>query len=177
VDCGLRPITAIQDAIRALAARTKTSEGRKLTRANLDAAALNHPVFIEHLGGHTPYVNSLAYRRAEITDHAVDPPGGKFDRDPATDLLGYHGAREANALSLRVYCLMQYAALDKMTATGVCAGPCDDRARVGLIRLVCDEKLYAGVRKDHAAGWQIGTHANGDAAIDIMLRVYECPLN
>jgi predicted amidohydrolase YtcJ len=87
VDCGLRSITAIQDATRAPAARTppgdwvigfkyddvKTCKGRKSTRADFDAAALNHPVFIEHLGGHTAYVNSLAYRRAETTGHAVDP--------------------------------------------------------------------------------------------------------
>jgi predicted amidohydrolase YtcJ len=36
-----------------------------------------------------------------------------------------------------------------------------------------EEELYANARKAHAAGWQIGTHANGDAAIDIMLRIYE----
>ena len=35
------------------------------------------------------------------------------------------------------------------------------------------EELYAGARKAHEAGWQIGTHANGDAAIDMMLRIYE----
>ena len=36
-----------------------------------------------------------------------------------------------------------------------------------------EEELYANARKAHEAGWQIGTHANGDAAIDIMLRIYE----
>jgi hypothetical protein len=270
VDCNLRSLAAIQDAIRARAANTppgdwvvgsmyydtKTSEGRKLTREDLDAAAPNHPVFIEHRGGHTAYVNSLAYRRTEITDQIADPPGGKFDRDPATgklsgglrenatdpfqkilhanftrdemrqgvklmfqmmvrtgvtsvtdaqaspaDLLGYQDAREAGELSLRVYCLMQYAALDKMIAAGVRAGLGDEWVRVGGIKLVCDgsisertarltepyvgrptdygilvsseEELYARARKAREAGWQIGTHANGDAAIDIMLRIYE----
>jgi predicted amidohydrolase YtcJ len=270
VDCNLRSIAGIQDAIRARAAKTppgdwvvgfmyddtKTSEGRKLTREDLDAAAPNHPVFVEHRGGHTAYVNSLAYRRTEITDQIPDPPGGKFDRDPATgklsgglrenatdpfrriipanftrdemrqgvklisqmmartgvtsvtdaqaspaDLLGYQDAREAGDLSLRVYCLMQYAALDKLTAAGVRAGLGDEWVRVGGIKLVCDgsisertarltepyigrptdygilvsseAELYARARKAHEAGWQIGTHANGDAAIDIMLRIYE----
>jgi predicted amidohydrolase YtcJ len=107
VDCNLRSLAAIQDAIRARAANTppgdwvvgsmyddtKTSEGRKLTREDLDAAAPNHPVFIEHRGGHTAYVNSLAYRRTEITDQIADPPGGKFDRDPATGKLS-GGLRE-----------------------------------------------------------------------------------
>jgi len=270
VNCNLRSIAAIQNAIRERAAKTppgdwvigfmyddtKTSEGRKLTREDLDTAAPDHPVFIEHRGGHTAYVNSLAYRRTEITDRTPDPPGGKFDRDPATgklsgglrenatdsfrkllptrftrdemrqgvklisqmmvrtgvtsvtdaqaspeDLLGYQDAREAGDLSLRVYCLMQFRALDKMIAAGVRAGLGDERVRVGGIKLVCDgsisertarltepyigrpndygilvsseEALYAGARKAHEAGWQIGTHANGDAAIDIMLRIYE----
>jgi predicted amidohydrolase YtcJ len=33
--------------------------------------------------------------------------------------------------------------------------------------------LYAEARKAHEAGWQIGVHANGDEAIDLVLRVYE----
>jgi predicted amidohydrolase YtcJ len=33
--------------------------------------------------------------------------------------------------------------------------------------------LYEQARKAHEAGWQIGTHANGDVAIDVTLRVYE----
>jgi predicted amidohydrolase YtcJ len=270
VDCDLRSISDIQKAIRQRAAKTpqgewvigfkyddtKTKEGRKLTRDDLDAAAPQHPVFIEHRGGHTAYVNSLALRRAEITDSISDPPGGKFDRDPATgrltgglrenakdpflkllpttftrdemrqgvklisqmmvrtgvtsvhdaqaapeDLLAYQDAREAGELSFRVYCFMQYQFLDRMTAAGVRTGFGDDWLRLGAIKLVCDgsisertarlseayvgrpndygilvhseEELYANARKAHEAGWQIGTHANGDAAIDIMLRIYE----
>ena len=79
----------------------------------------------------------------------------------------------------------------------------DEWLRLGGIKLVCDgsisertarltepyvgrpndygilvsseEELYAAARKAHESGWQIGTHANGDAAIDIMLRIYERP--
>ena len=36
-----------------------------------------------------------------------------------------------------------------------------------------EEELYARARKAHEANWQLGIHANGDAAIDITLRVYE----
>jgi predicted amidohydrolase YtcJ len=40
--------------------------------------------------------------------------------------------------------------------------------------LVMDEpELYDVARKAHLGGWQIGTHANGDVAIDKTLRVYE----
>ncbi|HLM99009.1 MAG TPA: amidohydrolase [Bryobacteraceae bacterium] len=270
VDCDLRSIADIQNAIRARAAKTppgewiigfkyddtKTKEGRKLTREDLDAATTQHPVFIEHRGGHTAYVNSLALRRTEIAEDVADPAGGKFDRDPANgrltgglrenavepfrklrpvnfsreemregvklisqmmvrtgvtsvgdaeatpeDLLAYQDAREAGELSFRVYCFLQYQFLDRMTAAGIRTGLGDEWLRVGAIKLVCDgsisertarltepyvgrpndygilvhteEELYENARRAHAAGWQIGTHANGDAAIDIMLRIYE----
>jgi predicted amidohydrolase YtcJ len=270
VDCDLRSIAEIQDAIRARAAKTpagdwvigfkyddtKTKEGRKLTREDLDEATKDHPVFIEHRGGHTAYVNSLAFRRTEVSEDTADPAGGKFDRDPANgrltgglrenaterfrqllpvnfsrdemrqgvkliaqmmvrtgvtsvgdaeatpeDLLAYQDAREAGELSFRVYCFLQYQFLERMTAAGIRTGLGDDWLRVGAIKLVCDgsisertarltqpyvgrpndygilvhseEELYENARKAHAAGWQIGTHANGDAAIDIMLRIYE----
>ena len=77
IDCDLRSIAAIQDAVRERAAKTppgewvagfkyddtKTAEKRFITREDLDAAAPNHPVYIEHRGGHTAYVNSRPSRR------------------------------------------------------------------------------------------------------------------
>jgi predicted amidohydrolase YtcJ len=36
-----------------------------------------------------------------------------------------------------------------------------------------EQELYENGRKAHEADWQIGTHANGDRAIDMVLRVYE----
>jgi predicted amidohydrolase YtcJ len=269
VDCDLRSIAEIQNAIRERAAKTpagdwvigfkyddtKTREGRRLTREDLDSAAPQHPVFIEHRGGHTAYVNSLALKRTEVTDETADPAGGKFDRDAAgrltgglrenatepfrkvipthftrdemrqgvklisqmmvrtgvtsvhdaqgapEDLLAYQDAREAGELSFRVYCFLQYQFLDQMKAAGVRTGFGDEWVRIGGIKLVCDgsisertarlsqpyvgrpndygilvsseDELYAAARKAHEAGWQIGTHSNGDAAIDIMLRIYE----
>ncbi|MGH9941207.1 MAG: amidohydrolase [Pyrinomonadaceae bacterium] len=101
VDCDLRSIVAIQAAIRQRAAETpagqwvlgfkyddtKTSEGRPLTRADLDAAAPNHPVHVAHRGGHTAYVNSLAMKVAGVSENTPDPAGGRFDRDPTTGRL------------------------------------------------------------------------------------------
>src|SRR5687768_17026868 len=72
VDCALPSIAAILDALRGRAAKTpagewvmgfkyddtKTSEGRPLTRDDLDAVSRDHPVFVQHRGGHTAYVNS-----------------------------------------------------------------------------------------------------------------------
>jgi predicted amidohydrolase YtcJ len=102
VDCDLRSIPAIQQALRERAARTaqgdwvlgfkyddtKTAEARFLTVADLDAAVPDHPVFVVHRGGHTAYVNSLALKRAGVTDQTPDPAGGRFERDPAGKLTG-----------------------------------------------------------------------------------------
>ena len=269
VDCDLRSITAIQDAIRQRAAKTppgewvigfkyddtKTREGRRLTRQDLDAATTDHPVFIEHRGGHTAYVNSAALQLVGVTETVEDPQGGQYFRDsdgkltggvaeravqpfskriPSTytrddyragaklisqmmsrtgitsateaeggpdELLAYQDARDAGELFIRSYCFIVYAHLDDMIAAGIRTGLGDDRVRVGAIKLVADgsisertarlsqpyegrpndfgilvadeKELYEHARRAHEADWQIGTHANGDVAIDIILRVYE----
>lgn len=269
VDCDLRSISAIQAALRERAAKTpggdwvlgfkyddtKTSDGRPLTIADLDSAVSDHPVCIEHRGGHTRYCNSLAFQKAGITDKTPDPPGGKIDHDPTTgkltgrtaesanrllekvipneftrddhregvkliskmlartgitsaheaygnpsDLVAYQDARDAGELLYRAYCFIGYPHIDSMIAAGVRTGLGDDWVRVGAMKLVCDgsisertarmsqpyagrpddygilvrteEQLYNDARPAHAAGWHIGTHANGDVAIDIVLRVY-----
>jgi predicted amidohydrolase YtcJ len=38
------------------------------------------------------------------------------------------------------------------------------------------EQLTEGIRRAHRAGWQVGVHANGDAAIDTTLKAYETVL-
>lgn len=102
VDCDLRSIADIQAALRQRAAKipagqwvlgfkyddTKTSEGRPLTREDLDAAAPDHPVYVEHRGGHTAWVNSPAMKLAGVDENTPDPPGGKFGRDARNRLNG-----------------------------------------------------------------------------------------
>src|SRR5438132_13831485 len=82
VDCDLRSISAIQAALRERAAKTpagewvlgfkyddtKTEEGRPLSVNDLDTAVPDHPVHIEHRGGHKDYANSLAFRKAGIDE-------------------------------------------------------------------------------------------------------------
>src|SRR2546426_1802512 len=269
VDCDLRSIREILAALRERAAETppgdwvlgfkyddtKTEEGRPLTIADLDAVP-DHPVHIQHRGGHTTYSNSLAFRKASIDEKTPDPPGGKIDRDRATgkpsgrvaesanalfekvipshfsrddfregvkliskmlaktgitsaheaqgtpdDLRAYQDARDSGDLLYRAYCFINYRHIDAMIEAVVRTGLGDEWVRVGAMKLVCDgsisertarlsvpyegrpndngilvmkeEELYAYGHKPHLAGWQIGTHANGDVAIDTTLRVYE----
>lgn len=117
------------------------------------------------------------------------------------DLLAYQDAKESGDLFCRVYTLIRANSIDAMIAAGVRTGFGDDWCRVGAMKLVSDgsisertarlnepyigrptdygiqvateDELYQLARKAHLAGWQIGTHANGDAGIDIALRVYE----
>jgi len=269
VDCDLRSISEILRALRERAAKTpsgqwvlgfkyddtKTAEGRPLTLKDLDDAVPDHPAFVEHRGGHTAWVNTLALKAAKVDENTPDPPGGKYDRDHATgkldghvrevaretfeklfpgftrddhregvkliskmmsrtgvtsvtdasgspdDLRAYQDARDAGDLSLRVYCHIYNAFIDQMLTAGVRTGLGDDWVKVGAQKSVCDgsisertarlsqpyigrpndfgilvtdeEHLYALSRKAHEAGWQLGTHANGDVGIDTTLRVYE----
>ena len=67
----------------------------------------------------------------------------------------------------------------KMVADGsISNAPPGFRTSVGRphdfgIRVMTEQELYENGRKAHEADWQIGTRANGDRAIDIVLRVYE----
>jgi len=117
------------------------------------------------------------------------------------DLFAYQQARDAGELSVRTYCHIFHAFVGKMLEAGVKTGLGDEWVRVGAQKMVCDgsisertarlsqpyigrsddfgilvtpeDQLYEMARKAHDAGWQLGTHANGDVAIDITLRVYE----
>jgi predicted amidohydrolase YtcJ len=269
VDCDLRSIAAIQAALRERAAKTppgqwvlgfkyddtKTSDGRMLTIKDLDEAVPDHPVLVNHRGGHMAFVNSLALKLAKVDEKTPDPNGGQFDHDsaghltglineravepfnkviPSTytrddyregvklisrmmtktgitsvgdalgtpeDLQAYQDARDSRDLGMRVYCFIGWFALDRMISAGIRTGFGDSWVRVGGMKQVADgaisgrtarlsqpyighpndygtfsateEELYEYGHKAYAAGWQLGTHANGDVAIERVLNVYE----
>jgi predicted amidohydrolase YtcJ len=105
------------------------------------------------------------------------------------------------AVPLQVYAFLSQGYIARMLAAGVRSGLGNEWVRVGAMKMVCDgsisertarvsqpyvgrpddrgilvrteEQLFNDARAAHAAGWHIGTHANGDVAIDIVLRVYE----
>lgn len=232
-----------------------TKTPRPLERADLDAAAPEHPVVVQHRGGHTAFVNSRALALVRIEENSPDPPHGKYFRDstghhngrvaedatqavlelavkapsredyrkgaaliskrfasrgitsaceadgsPET-LQAYQDARDAGELTGRFYSHIDFSQLDKMLAAGIHTGFGDEWVRVGAVKLFADgsisertallsepyaglgdyrgigrasrETLYEQARKAYLAGWQVGTHANGDVAIDTILGVYE----
>ncbi len=117
------------------------------------------------------------------------------------DLQAYQDAHDNGDLPMRVYCFIGWMAIDRMISAGVRTGFGDEWVRVGGMKQIADgaisgrtarlsepyighpndygtfsateEELYQYGRKAYAAGWQLGTHANGDVAIERVLGVYE----
>jgi hypothetical protein len=58
------------------------------TRAAVDAATPDHPVFVNRLDGHMSLANSLALRLAGVTRDTVDPDGGTIVRDETGEPTG-----------------------------------------------------------------------------------------
>jgi predicted amidohydrolase YtcJ len=232
-----------------------TKTGRMLDRRDLDEAAPDHPVIVQHRGGHTAFVNSRALALAKVDEHTPNPPGGEYFHDaggrlngriaekateqvlslavkppsredyrkgatliskrfvsrgitsaceangnPAT-LQGYLDARDAGDLYGRFYVHMGFDELDRMSSAGVHTGLGNEWVKLGAIKLFADgsisertaflsapyeglgdfrgimrdtrDALYEKALKSYLAGWQVGTHANGDVAIDMVLGIYE----
>lgn len=62
------------------------AEAREPDRAELDAVAPDHPVYVQALY-EVAILNSSALRAAGIDATTPDPPGGRLERDPATGQL------------------------------------------------------------------------------------------
>ena len=67
---------------------TKVKDKRPLNIHDLDKVSKDHPVSVQHRGGHTTFYNSKAFELAGITRATPDPPGGTFDRDDQGNLTG-----------------------------------------------------------------------------------------
>ena len=102
VSADLPTVREIQDALRKRAASTpsghwvrgfkfddtKLTDGRTLSRRDLDAAVPDHPARVDHRGGHTTWFNSKAFELAGITRTTPDPRDGRYYRDENGDLQG-----------------------------------------------------------------------------------------
>jgi predicted amidohydrolase YtcJ len=100
VACDKTSIPDILSALRARAAETPRGgwvrgylydDGKTphpLTRADLDAAVPDHPVLVEHRGGHTGFVNSRAFQASGVSAGTANPAGGAYERDARGELDG-----------------------------------------------------------------------------------------
>lgn len=117
------------------------------------------------------------------------------------DVRAYLDAHLAAELPIRVYLLVQNAEIEKLDAWGIRTGFGNDLLRIGGTKLYTDgaiagrtarlsrpyvgrpqdygiltitqEELDRRVLRAHQEGWQIGIHANGDVAIEMVLTSYE----
>ena len=78
---------------------TKVKDKRQLNVHDLDEVSKDHPVAVEHRGGHTAFYNTKALEMAGINKNTPNPPGGTFDRDENGDLNGRVTDRARGALS------------------------------------------------------------------------------
>jgi predicted amidohydrolase YtcJ len=67
---------------------TKLTDKRPLNRQDLDQVSAEHPVVVNHRGGHTSFYNSKAFELAKVTKDTPNPAGGTFDKDPNGELNG-----------------------------------------------------------------------------------------
>lgn len=260
-------------AVRAEAARTAPggwirgsryddAKTGRLTRADLDRAAPDHPALVVHVAGHWGVANSAALRAFRIDEETTPPDGGDLGRDdegrldgrlieralmnlvyPATargdsplapstredrlrglaraqelwhaagltsvtdaliapdDIALLREARARGELTLRTGMLLSVDHYAKARALGVGSGFGDDTLRLVGVKAFLDGavggrtcllsepfadseddhglqttptgELAAQVRQVHSDGNRIGVHANGDAAIRLVLDAFE----
>jgi predicted amidohydrolase YtcJ len=78
---------------------TKLKDKRPLTRRDLDQVSTEHPVAVNHRGGHTSFYNSKAFELAGITKDTPNPAGGTFDKDAGGELNGRVTDRARGAMN------------------------------------------------------------------------------
>ena len=59
-----------------------------LTRKELDEVSRDHPIAVNHRGGHTSWYNTKAFELAGITKNTPDPDHGRFFKDESGELTG-----------------------------------------------------------------------------------------
>jgi predicted amidohydrolase YtcJ len=100
VSANVRTLKELQDALRKKAAATPpgfwisaymfddTKLDVPLHRTHLDEVSRDHPVVVNHRGGHTSWYNSKALELAGVTRQTPDPDHGRFFRDEQGELTG-----------------------------------------------------------------------------------------
>ncbi|HEX5502057.1 MAG TPA: amidohydrolase [Thermomicrobiales bacterium] len=173
VDAGYPAIGSIADLRRAVADRAATTpagrwvrgrgyddnklaERRHPTRADLDAAAPDHPTIVTNASGHMSVVNGRALALAGVTRDTADPPGGRVVRDEHGEPTG----------------LLQETAQGLVHA--VIPPPTGDELREAL-RRCCAAYAAAGVTSSQDAGSstaeQVAAYQEAREAGDLPLRV------
>ena len=121
------------------------------------------------------------------------------------ELIGYRVARERGLLGVRMTAMPISSQLEQFEELGIAGAFGDDQLAIGPMKFYADGALTGGtasfttpygpageftgslywssdevfrdaIARAHAAGWQIGVHAQGDRAIDRVLDAYDAAL-
>lgn len=99
-NANVRTVAELQKNLRARLAHTPpgfwitgamfddTKLDHPLARQDLDAVSTEHPIAVNHRGGHTSFYNSKAFELAGVTKNTPDPSDGRFFRDSNGELNG-----------------------------------------------------------------------------------------
>lgn len=127
---------------------------------------------------------------------SVHQTGGAAD-----SLVALQDAYVADEMRFRMYWFPRGATFEALRGAGIKTGFGDEWLRIGAVKFAADgsasgrtmamstpyvgrpddhgiltmtqEEIHEAVEEAHRAGWQIGIHANGDVAIDMVLNAYE----
>lgn len=141
---------------------TKVKDGRELNVHDLDKVSRDHPVVVNHRGGHTSFYNSKALEMAGITKTSTAPFGGTFDKDASGELNGRVTDR-ARAVFAKVGVRATFTPVQKA-----------ERAREGLAHISKQFVRY-GLTSVHHEGGDLDALQQVRARGDLLHRVsYEC---
>ena len=150
-------------------------EGRHPTAEDLDRASTDHPIVLTHVSGHLSAVNTVALEASDITANTADPAGGHIRRvegsmqdidDIQHDQTYRSGFRVAGVKVMREGSPQGRTAwvTEPYEEGPPGAGP--------------DYRAYGTMNTDRYKTWSAAlirrgvpflAHANGDAAMDLML--------
>jgi predicted amidohydrolase YtcJ len=82
--------------------QTRWSDAKFPSRLDLDQAAPDNPVYLEHVSGHIAVVNSLALKHAEITPETPNPAGGEIERFADGEATGVLKERATAMVTQRI---------------------------------------------------------------------------
>jgi hypothetical protein len=151
VNANVRTVAELQANLRKKAAATPagfwvtgsmfddTKLDRELTRRDLDAVSIEHPIAVNHRGGHTSWYNTTALNLADVNRSTPDPSNGRFFRDASGELTG-RVAEQARGVFGRVGRREQFTETQQR-----------DRARQGM-RHISELLTAAGLTTVHDAG-------------------------
>ena len=144
---------------------THWPEKRFPTRADIDRAVSDRPVFLERADGHAAITNSRALALGKVDEKSVDPPGGQILRDAAGKPTGMliDGAmesvrgklppltlarhREALELAVKLYAARGWTTVHNMSATREAVTLLEELAQAGKLPIRVDN--YLDVQEAH----------------------------